>query len=189
MSDDWQAAWQPVIDAVGTEFGDDEIEGADAVDRSAVRRYLEPLEFDCPLHYDDGVARAHGYPGTIAPLASYITFAVPALWKPGQSPVFASAGRDAQPEGIKGRRFLTGLEPAYEGYFAADFEIEYLLPVVLGDRLSRTRQTLVSCLPRETKVGRGAFMTWAYDIQNQRSNVVARFRTTMYVYSPRAAEG
>ncbi len=190
ISEDWQAAWQPVIDAVGNDFGDGEIiEGADAVDPSALRRYLEPLEFDCPLHYDAQVARRQGYPGIVAPLASTITFAVPPMWTPGQAPIFTSDERNAQPEGVTGRRLLTGLEPPHTGYFAADFEIDYLLPVVLGDRLARTGVKLVGCQPKQTGVGRGAFMTWAYEVQNQRSEAVARFRVTMYVYSSRPAEG
>jgi hypothetical protein len=81
------------------------------------------------------------------------------------------------------RRFLTGLEPPHTGYFAADFEIEPLLPVVLGDRLTRTGRKLVGCELKETSVGRGAFMTWEWEARNQRDEVVARFRNTMYVYS------
>ena len=189
MSDNWEAAWQPVIDAVGKDFGGGEvIEGADAVDASVLRRYLEPLEFDCPLHHDDEVARRHGLPGVVAPLAASITFSVPPIWWPGREPVFTSDARDAQPEGMLVRRFLTGLEPPHTGYFAADFEIENLLPVVLGDRLSRTGMRLIACEPKATKVGRGAFMTWVYEVRNQRSEPVARFRTTMYVYSPHPKE-
>ena len=181
----WEAAWQPVIDAVGRDFGGGEvIEGADAVDASALRRFLEPLEFDCPLHHDEQVAREHGYPGRIAPLASYFTFVAPALWRPGDEPVFTSEARDAQPEGVAVRRFLTGLEPPHGGYYAADFEVEPLLPVVIGDRLTRSGLKLVACRPKETSVGRGAFMTWEWEVRNQRGEAVARFRNTMYVYSP-----
>jgi hypothetical protein len=176
VTNDWQAAWQPVVDAVGTDFGEGEaIEGADAVEPSALRRFLEPLEFDCPLHQDDGVA----------PVSSYFTFVAPAIWRPGDAPVFTSDERDAQPEGLAVRRFLTGLEPPHSGYFAADFEIEPLLPVTLGDRLSRTGMRLVSCTPKETSVGRGAFMTWEWEVRNQRAETVARFRNTMYVYEVR----
>jgi hypothetical protein len=82
------------------------------------------------------------------------------------------------------RRFLTGLEPPHTGYFAADFEVDLLLPVVLGDRLTRSGMKLVSCRPTETSVGRGAFMTWEWEVRNRRSEPVARFRNTMYVYSP-----
>jgi len=174
MSDDWRAAWQPVVDAVGGDFGDGEaIEGADAVDASALRRFLEPLEFDCPLHQEDGHA----------PLSSYFTFVAPPIWRPGGAAVFTSEERDAQPDGVGQRRFLTGLEPPHTGYFAADFELQPLLPVLVGDRLTRTGRTLVACDLKETSVGRGAFMTWEWEARNQRDEVVARFRNTMYVYN------
>jgi hypothetical protein len=181
----WEEAWQPVVEAVGRDFGGGEVtEGADAVDASALRRFLEPLELDCPLHHDDQVARARGYPGVVAPFSSYFTFVAPPFWRPGGPPVFTSDERDAQPEGIAARRFATGLEPPYTGYFAADFEIELLRPVVLGDRLSRTGMKLVSCTPKETSVGRGAFLTWEWEARNQRAETVARFRNTMYLYNP-----
>jgi hypothetical protein len=108
VTEDWQTAWQPVIEAVGTDFGGGEVvEGADAVDASALRRFLEPLELDCPLHHDERVAREHGYPGVNAPISSYFTFVAPPIWRPGDPPVFTSDERDAQPEGIAARRFLT----------------------------------------------------------------------------------
>jgi hypothetical protein len=122
----------------------------------------------------------------IAPVASYFTFVAPPLWRPGDPPVFTSDDRDAQPEGIAARRFLTGLEPPHTGYFAADMEVEPLRPVVLGDRLTRSGMKLVACRPKETSVGRGAFMTWEWEVRNQRRETVARFRNTMYVYSPHA---
>ena len=59
MSDNWKSAWQPLIDWIEQE--DQELDvswGADPIEQGAVRRYLEPLEFDCPLHYDREVARA-----------------------------------------------------------------------------------------------------------------------------------
>jgi hypothetical protein len=48
---------------------------------------------------------------------------------------------------------------------------------------------LVACKPKETSVGRGAFMTWEWEVRNQRDEVVARLRNTMYVYSPREEAG
>jgi len=187
VTEDWRTAWQPVIDAVGTDFGGGEVvAGADSVDASALRRFLEPLEFDCPLHHDQRVAREHGFPGVIAPFSSYFTFVAPPIWRPGDAQVFTSDERDAQPEGVAVRRFLTGLEPPHTGYFAADFEVDLFLPVALGDRLTRNGMKLVSCRPKETSVGRGAFMTWQWEVLNQRSELVARLRNTMYVYSPHA---
>jgi N-terminal half of MaoC dehydratase len=185
----WEEAWQPVVDAVGRDFGGGEvIEGADAVDASALRRFVEPLELDCPLHHDERVAREHGYRGVVAPFSSYFTFVALPMWRPGSSAVFRSDERDAQPEGVAVRRFATGLEPPYTGYFAADFELDLLLPVVLGDRLTRAGMRLVSCSPKETSVGRGAFMTWEWEVRNQRAEAVARLRNTMYLYNPHPAE-
>jgi len=165
------------------------IEAADAVEPSVIRRYLEPLEFDCPLHHDARIAREHGYSDVVAPLSSYLSLVAPPIWRPGDPPAFTSDERDAQPERAAVRRFATGLEPPYSGYFAADFELEFLRPVVLGDRLSRVGMTLLACEPKETRVGRGAFMTWEWGIRNQRSELVARLRNTMYLYEPHDGDG
>jgi hypothetical protein len=52
-SDGWQGAWQPLVDMTGQEFGrGPERPGADAVSAEPIRRFLEVLEFDCPLHHD-----------------------------------------------------------------------------------------------------------------------------------------
>ena len=56
--------------------------------------------------------------------------------------------------------------------------------MTVGDRLARVGNLLVSCMPKETSVGRGAFVTWQYEIRNQRGEAVARVRSTTYSYSP-----
>jgi acyl dehydratase len=181
----WARAWQPMIDAVGTEFGDGVAQqGPDAVEQGAVRRFAESLEFGCPLHYDRAVARRHGYRDVVAPVSSIITFTIAPLWRPGEPPVFTSPERDAQPSrsGLGPR--LTGLEPATTGYFAAETGLDYLAPAVVGDRLARVGNLLVSCVPKETSVGRGAFITWQYEIRNQHAEAVARVRSTAYSYVP-----
>ena len=53
MSEDWKAEWQPLAEAVGRDFGDGTVVfGADAVEPGTIRRYTEPLEIGCPIHYD-----------------------------------------------------------------------------------------------------------------------------------------
>jgi acyl dehydratase len=181
----WQRAWQPMIDAVGTEFGDGvRHEGPDAVEFGAVRRFTEPLEFGCPLHYDRAFALRHGYRDVVAPVSSIVTFTIPPLWRPGEPAVFTSPERDAQPARTSLGPRLTGLEPETSGYFAAEMAADYLVPVVVGDRLTRTGNLLLSCIPKETSVGRGAFVTWQYEIRNQRGDTVARMRSTTYSYVP-----
>ena len=181
----WQQAWLPLIDAVGTDFGQGTFRaGPDAVEVGALRRFCEPLEFGCPLHHDAAAARRHGYAGVVAPVSAIVTFTIPPLWRPGEPPVFTSPGRNAQPArtGLGPRR--TGLEPETTGYFAAETGADYLAPVEVGDRLRRTGDLLLSCVPKQTRVGRGAFVTWQSQIRNQRDVVVARLRSTSYSYVP-----
>jgi acyl dehydratase len=182
--DDWMAGWQPMIDAVGRQFDErPAVFSADPIERSAVRRYLEPLEFDCALHYDRQVAQAHGYADIVVPTSALPTFAFAPMWRPGER-LFTSAERDAQPEvsAVSGTR--SALEPPTTGYFATTYDVEYLRPAVVGDRLARRGARLLACVPKETRVGRGAFLTWESEIVNQRLEVVARLQTTFFRYNP-----
>jgi N-terminal half of MaoC dehydratase len=187
MSDDWKQGWQPLIDAIGMDFGGAaEIWGADEVERSTIRRFLEPLEFDCPLHYDKDTALSCDYSDIIAPYSSIMSYTIPAMWQPGQH-TWTSAERDAQPTRSPvaiSNDALKGLIPPSPGFFATDIEIDYLQPVVLGDRLRTKGRKLLSCVPKETSVGRGAFITWESETLNQRGEVVARYRTGLYLYTP-----
>jgi acyl dehydratase len=182
--DEWKMAWQPMIDAVGRDFDEQPpVFIADPIDRSAIRRYLEPLEFDCPLHYDLDVARAHGYSDIVVPASALPTFALPPMWRPGVV-LFTSDDRDAQPASSAVSGIQTGLEPPTTGYFATNYEVVYLRAVIVGDRLRKKGARLVECQPKETKVGRGAFLTWESELVNQRSEPVMRSRATFFRYNP-----
>lgn len=183
MSDDWKAAWQPLIYRIGQDLANgDVIWGADAVEAGAIRRYLEPLEFDCALHYDRDVARAHGYADIIAPYTGTSSFTAAALWEPGTT-VFDNAERNAQPM-IKGLRPpLSPEAPPFTGYFATDMELDFLRPVVVGERLGRRGRKLVDCVVKETKVGRGAFCTLETETITDQGEVVGRMRFSLYCYN------
>lgn len=186
---DWTAAWQPMVAAVGTQFDPGPHEfTADVIEAGAVRRYLEPLEFDCALHHDREAARALGYPEIVVPTSAIPTFALAPMWRPGET-LFDSAERNAQPAKTPISGVRTDLEPATTGFFATNYDVEYLQPVVVGDRLLRRGARLVACLPKETKVGRGAFLTWESEIVNQRLEVVARLQTTYFRYNPHRGRG
>jgi hypothetical protein len=186
-NEDWVSAWQKMADAVGREFDDQPaVFTADRIERGAVRRYLEPLEFDCALHYDRDVARAHGYDDIVVPTSALPTFAFAPMWRPGER-LFTSGDRNAQPAASAVTGIVTGLEPATTGYFATNYDVEYLQPAVVGDRLARRGARLVACQPKETRVGRGAFLTWESEIVNERLEVVARLRTTFFRYNPHTA--
>ncbi len=192
MDEEWKHTWQPLMDAVGTEFGSDaEVWGADFVEKGIIRRFLEPLEFDCPLHYDQATAQHYGYRDILAPYSSVLSSAIPALWSPGQR-IWTSAERNAQPAASpvasSQSDAMHQLMPPSPGFFATDIEIDYLQPVVVGDRVRMRGRKLLSCVPKETSVGRGAFIVWESEILNQHGEPVARLRTGMYLYTPHASK-
>lgn len=186
---DWMAAWQPMIDGIGQDFAPGlDAADADPIERSTVRRYLEPLEFDCPLHYDADVARAYGYADIVLPCTALQTFSLAPTWRPGET-IFDSAERNAQPTRSAVSGVRSTLEPPTTGFFATEYDVEYLRPAVVGDTLCRRGARLVGCLPKETKVGRGAFLTWETDIVNQRNEVVAHVRSSFFRYNPHPGVG
>ncbi|MCR1786275.1 MaoC family dehydratase N-terminal domain-containing protein [Nocardioides carbamazepini] len=185
---DWQAAWQPVIDAIGKDFAEGAVTwGGDAVERGGIRRYLEPLELDCALHTDPELARAAGYADVTMPATGVIAWTIPAAWTPGQV-LFASSERDAQPVHSAINNADMTLGPRTTGFFGTDIEVDFLRDVVAGERLGRRGRTLLSCKPKETAVGRGAFLTWGSEIVTAELEVVGRIRIGTYAYVPHAKE-
>jgi hypothetical protein len=187
MTDDWKAAWKPVVDAVGRDFAPDRTRwGADPVEHGAIRRYLEPLELDCALHTDPEVARRHGFDDVTMPYTGVIAWTIEKAWAPGQT-LFDSAERDAQPVHTPINNQEMTLGPETAGFIGTDVEIDFLRPVVAGERLGRRSNRLVSCRPKETSIGRGAFMTWESDVVTTTGEVVARIRIGTYAYVPKEA--
>lgn len=187
----WKAVWQPVIDAIGAYLDDGTAEArppADVIEASAVRRYLEPLEFDCALHYDRDTARAHGHEDIIAPYTAMSTFAVPPLWRPGRA-LFTSADRNARPAYVASRIAWPAYFPPYTATFATDVDIEFLRPARVGERLRRSSRRLLACEPKATKVGRGAFVKVESEITTEGGEVLARFQNGSYLYTPHTGDG
>ena len=161
--DGWEQAWQPMIDLVGEDFSEGETQpAADTVEKMSIRRYLEPLEFGCPLHYDEAAALASGYRGILAPYSGISqTWTDQGQWHPGDATNYPNA----DPNHNSVRRAAAGAgrpvpQPATTAAFATDIEIEYFEPVCVGDHLTYSGRKLISVVPRETSVGRGAFSVW-----------------------------
>lgn len=180
----WTSTWEPMIARVGSDLSEGELTwGADEIEPGAIRRYLEPLELDCPLHYDREVARAYGFSDVTAPYTSILTFTIPAMWNPGQR-LFTSHDRDAQPASSPINGDYLRVAPEITGFFATDIEIDFLRPAVAGERLGRSGNVLLSCVPKWISVGRGAFMTLESKVLNEEAEVVALIRTTVFAYEP-----
>lgn len=181
----WQDEWAPVTAAVGTDFSDGSVTwGADAVERGTIRRFTEPLEIDSPLHFDAEHAREHGYPDVIAPYTQILSYSIPAMWRPGEETLYSSAGPDAQPDRSPINNEDMPLGPPTTGFFATDIELAFVRPVSVGERVGRRGHKLVSCTPKETSLGRGAFLTWESELITGTGEVVAYYRTGTYAYQP-----
>jgi len=156
--------------------------GADEVTRSDIRRKLEVYCFDCPLHYDDAVAHAHGYRGLVAPVAMTPLWAMPAYWSPGQ-PVLFQPGVREQAGGI---RTDVPVPAVYTGGVNTATQWEYFEPVYPGDALHGSWR-LVEIKPRETRLGEGMFFTIEATIFKHSGELVAKNSNTHFRFIPKAA--
>ena len=186
-SDDWEQAWQPMVDVVGTDFGGQVARSAiDAIEKGAIRKYLEPLELDCPIFYDEEIAKQHGYETIPAPISGISqTWIDGGIWRPGEGAAWPLPDRDAQPtRRSPGEGAMTPPAPPTTAGFATDIEIEYHRDAFLGDRLTSTGNRLISCLPKQTSVGRGAFQIFESYVHNQKGELIATVRRGLYSYVP-----
>jgi 3-methylfumaryl-CoA hydratase len=163
---------------IGREHG---FAGADEVTRNDIRRKLEVFCVDCPLHYNDDVARQHGYRGLVAPVAMTPLWAMPAYWTPGQ-PVPFAPGAHENSGGIR-----TDLPTAYPRGVNTATEWEYFEPLYPGDALEGNWR-LVEIKPRQTRIGDGVFLTVETTIFKRSGELVAKNRNTGYRYEPKAGD-
>lgn len=182
--------WDDLTAAIGQDFsGGVERTGVEPIEWSNIRRYCEPLELDCPIHYDEEVAKAHGYRRVVAPISGISsTFTNQGVWKPGDPTRWPV--KDAHGTAVRPAEAAAPAPPAPRttAGFATDIEIEYFEPVCVGDRLTAKGRKLVSVRVRETSVGFGAFTVYESEIYNQRGELVARMRNGGYQYNPHPPE-
>jgi len=112
---------------------------------------------------------------------SISTWAAAPVWEPGEQ-MFTSAERNALPARLSVKPAMPPGGPPVSNYFATDSEVEYLRPVLAGERLGRRGNRLIGCSPKETRVGRGAFLSYEWDVVTEAGEVVARQRATMFWY-------
>jgi 3-methylfumaryl-CoA hydratase len=156
---------------------EEQFEGVDDVTRSDIRRKLEVYCFDCPLHYDADVARAHGFRDIIAPGAMTALWAQPANWAPGSPPLFRPGTKE-----ISGRAQLEVPTPFRRG-FNASSEVELLEPLYPGDHLHGATK-LIEVNPKETRLGNGVFLTTETRLWKSTGELVSISRSTGYRYDP-----
>ncbi|HEV8022310.1 MAG TPA: MaoC family dehydratase N-terminal domain-containing protein [Candidatus Lustribacter sp.] len=156
--------------------------GADDVSRNDIRRKLEVYCFDCPLHYDDAVARAHGYRGVVAPVTMTPLWSMPAYWLPGD-PQFYAPGLRQQTGGIR----TDALPTVFSKGVNTATDWEYFEPLYPGDVLEGNWK-LVEIKPRQTRLGDGVFLTTETTIVKRSGELVAKNRNTGFRYDEKASD-
>jgi acyl dehydratase len=129
-----------------------------------IRRKLEVIGFDCPLHYDARSAREQGYQDIVAPVSMIRVWAMPAYWRPGQRRI--------------GTETMTTPLPAADvpgqgdTLIATKVRVEHFAPTHPGDRIM-AEAILRSVTRKTTRLGPGAFIVVETRYRNQRGEVVA----------------
>lgn len=155
--------------------------GADAVEKGTIRRWLEPKEFDCPLHYDNAIAKAAGYEGIVAPGTMAITYGLPAYWQPGDP----NSEPGYEPKQIPMPVVFNVPAPCSRA-FATSMEIEFVAPMYVGDQLTCTSK-LVEIKRKTLRVGEGAFLKQEDTYTNQKGDVVAIAYIVIFRFQPKDA--
>jgi acyl dehydratase len=145
---------------------------------------MEVLEMDCPLHFDEAVAKQHGYDGVFAPPHMVQTFQVSSLWEPGMTSIWTTDDPHFTVPGTGRAGNVEKVPTAGTAGFVTDLEVEFLKPLYLGDKVTQVSQTLLDVNPRKTRVGDGAFSTYESLYENQRGERVSRQKMTLYSYVP-----
>jgi hypothetical protein len=161
---------------ISTSFGVDEVTKGD------IRKWLEPKEFDCPLHYDEATAQKAGYKGIVAPCTMVIPYGVEPYWRPGD-------GHDqpGDPPRVIPLPVLDIVPGPYTLSFASDIEMEFHAPLYAGDRVTCTSR-LVSITPKKLRVGKGVFLRQESIYRNQKDERIAVLYITIFRFAPIQAD-
>ncbi|MBW2366390.1 MAG: MaoC family dehydratase N-terminal domain-containing protein [Deltaproteobacteria bacterium] len=168
--------WEETQSFLGKEIV--KFEGADAVEKGSIRRWLEPKEFDCPIHVDEAAARQAGYGGVVAPSTMVVTYGIPAYWKSGDPP----AKPGDPPKGIPIPVIFTVPAPCTLS-FATEMTIEFFEPMAIGDQITCSSK-LLNIHHKELRVGKGAFLLQEDTYKNQREEIVAIAHLTIFRFVP-----
>jgi hypothetical protein len=148
-------------------------EGVDAVSAGDIRRKLEVIGFDCPLHTDESCAREYGYETVVSPVSMTRVWAMPAYWRPGRPRI----GDEQMSTPIAGSE-VPGVG---DTLIATNARTEHLAPIYPRDRITATA-VLRSVSEKRTSLGPGAFITIETTYSNQRDETVTIETVTLLRY-------
>ena len=169
--------WSDAVALVGEGIGS--TVGPDVVTVADIRRKLEVIGLDCPLHYDDSCARSFGYRTIVSPVSMTRVWSVAPTWQPGAP----------RPGWQPLRTLLPSADPPGHGdtLIAARVVTEHHEPVYPGDRVSG-KSVLEKVAPKTTRVGPGAFLEVQTTYANQDRCILTVERATLFRFDRRQGE-
>ncbi|MGH2969868.1 MAG: FAS1-like dehydratase domain-containing protein [Solirubrobacteraceae bacterium] len=153
-------AWDEAQALVGRTIG--RLSAPDAASRADIRRKLEVMGLEGPLHRDAEHARRHGYRDVVAPVSMTSVWALPAHWEPGRPRIGSEdvatpvAAADVPGEG--------------DTIVAPRVRREHFEPLYPGDRVSAG--TVRAVTPKRTRIGDGTFLELETTVTNRRGDAV-----------------
>ncbi|MEK7777038.1 MAG: MaoC family dehydratase N-terminal domain-containing protein [Chloroflexota bacterium] len=181
--------WDDTVAAIGRDFsGGVESVADEVIEYTAITRYCEPWEIGNSIYWSEQAAKGLGYRGAVVPWSALrLTFSSGGHWRPGHETRFPTPQRNATADSGRGHSIsVSGEEvpmPLYTNSINSGMEIELFEPACVGDRLTVRGDKLVNVIPKQTRVGFGAFHTRQRGIYNQRNELVALVRSTSYSYN------
>lgn len=170
-----EISWESAAEWIGRELPSNQ--GVDEIDRTWIRWWLEVIEFDCPLHYDEEVARQYGHEGIIAPVAMTISAALPPYWNFGDPMTTMQDPPKLAP--FEGARIPS---PGKRN-FATDYEFEFFADLHPGDTVYSVAK-MTDIKPKTLRMGDGAFITMQKEYRKQQEDLIAIGRNTIFKFDP-----
>jgi acyl dehydratase len=128
-----------------------------------------------PVYRDRDAARSHGHQDVFAPPVMMYSFTMPGLSAETPHSLLSTLRRGLSRHGI-------------DSVLAVNYEQEFITPVRLGDRLSRTARFESMSAEKRTSVGAGHFVVMADEIVNQNGELVGRQKLRTLFFRPAIAE-
>jgi len=147
-------------------------ESEDEVNRAMIRHWCEAMEDANPLYTDEDYARTSEYGGVIAPPPMVQAYCLAPLW-----PRKETGDPLAKATGLMD-------EAGYHGVVATGTSQEYIRPLRPGDRVSYTIRLAGVSPEKNTRVGRGHFITAEYSYSNQHGELVCVQPFTVLKFKP-----
>jgi acyl dehydratase len=148
-------------------------EGVDPVSAADIRRKLEVIGFDCPLHTDPDCARRLGHADVISPASMARVWAMPSYWRPGTPRIASEMMSTPIP--------ATAVPGEGDTMIATGVRMEYFAALHPGDRVTATA-VLKSVTRKTTSVGPGAFIVVETTYRNQDDEVISVETVTLLRY-------